>query len=188
MTACAMRCATSNRCLPATSPRCSSASTISCVSTIPSSGMFKEPGLVAEMIGLQVRHWDLITEGRFDAAYTESAERIFAFGRRCGLAPQWSIGSRMLFLVRPVAEAGRAGDRRAALWPRREGGPRPQDRDARRADQGHRVRDRNRGRDLFRRRAGARARKRSNRPARAFMPPSTSCSAHPANSRRPRAR
>jgi methyl-accepting chemotaxis protein len=64
----------------------------------PASGMFAEPGRVAEMIALQVNHWDLIADGRFDAAYTESAEKIFAFGRSCGLAPQWSIGSRMLFL------------------------------------------------------------------------------------------
>src|SRR6185312_13596736 len=64
----------------------------------PACGLFAEPGRVTEMIALQVRHWELITDGKFDAAYTESAERIFAFGRSCGLAPQWSIGSRMLFL------------------------------------------------------------------------------------------
>ena len=64
----------------------------------PACGLFTDPGRVAEMIALQVRHWELVTDGKFDAAYTESAERIFAFGRNCGLAPQWSIGSRMLFL------------------------------------------------------------------------------------------
>jgi len=64
----------------------------------PACGLFKEPGLVGQMIELQVGHWDLIAEGRFDAAYTASAERVYAFGQRCGLAPQWTIGSRMLFL------------------------------------------------------------------------------------------
>ncbi|MCA1298226.1 globin-coupled sensor protein [Stappia indica] len=41
---------------------------------------------------MQIRHWDLITDGRFDADYVTSVTRVGETHNRLGLEPRWYIG------------------------------------------------------------------------------------------------
>ena len=70
----------------------------------PSSGIFKD-GAMQEVIRMQVQHWDLIAAGDFGAAYASSIARFCEFNQRAGVAPQWYVGCRLMFIADQLMKA-----------------------------------------------------------------------------------
>jgi methyl-accepting chemotaxis protein len=70
----------------------------------PASGIFKE-GAVQEAVRLQLQHWDLIGSGEFGLAYVSSVARICQFNQSAGVAPQWYIGCRLMFVAEQLMKA-----------------------------------------------------------------------------------
>ncbi len=64
----------------------------------PSCGCFKD-GVVQEAIRLQLEHWDLIGAAEFGPSYFRSVARFNEFNQRAGVAPQWYIGCRLMFIA-----------------------------------------------------------------------------------------
>ena len=71
----------------------------------PTCGIFKDRQLLQDVIRLQVAHWDLIGAGDFGADYAASANRICELNHRAGVAPQWYIGCRMMFISDQLMKA-----------------------------------------------------------------------------------
>ncbi len=74
----------------------------------PSSGIFKHPQAVADAIRMQLAHWELIVAGEFGETYRISAQRICEFHHTVGMAPQWYIGCRQMFLTDQLAREAQA--------------------------------------------------------------------------------
>lgn len=53
---------------------------------------------IGEAIAIQLDHWNLITLGNFGKELAESASKICQLHQKAELAPQWYIGSRIMFL------------------------------------------------------------------------------------------
>jgi methyl-accepting chemotaxis protein len=70
----------------------------------PACGIFKD-GVMQEAIRLQLQHWDLIGAGDFGLAYVSSVARICEFNQRSGVAPQWYIGCRLMFVANELMKA-----------------------------------------------------------------------------------
>jgi methyl-accepting chemotaxis protein len=70
----------------------------------PSSGIFKD-GAVQEAIRMQLQHWDLIAAGDFGAGYLSSATRFCELNQRAGVAPQWYVGCRQMFISDQLMKA-----------------------------------------------------------------------------------
>jgi methyl-accepting chemotaxis protein len=63
----------------------------------PSSGIFKD-GVMPEAIRLQLQHWDLIGAADFSLPYLSSVARICELNQRAGVAPQWYVNCRVMFI------------------------------------------------------------------------------------------
>src|SRR3954467_8135515 len=72
--------------------------------TDPDSGVFKD-GVMQEAIRLQLQHWDLIASGNFGADYQASAARFCELNQRAGVAPQWYVGIRLMFIAEQLMKA-----------------------------------------------------------------------------------
>ncbi len=70
----------------------------------PACGIFKD-GAMQEAIGLQLQHWDLMGGGDFGAAYISSVARLCEFNQRAGVAPQWYVGCRLMFIASQLMQA-----------------------------------------------------------------------------------
>src|SRR6185295_1859764 len=70
----------------------------------PASGVFKD-GVMQEAIRLQLQHWDLIASGDFGADYQASAARFCELNHRAGVAPQWYVGIRLMFIAEQLMKA-----------------------------------------------------------------------------------
>jgi methyl-accepting chemotaxis protein len=70
----------------------------------PASGIFKE-GAMQEAIRMQLQHWDLIGGGDFGVAYLGSITRFCEFNQRAGVAPQWYVGCRQMFIADQLMKA-----------------------------------------------------------------------------------
>ena len=70
----------------------------------PSSGIFQD-GNLQEAIRLQLQHWDLIAAGDFSLPYISSVARICEFNQRAGVAPQWYVGCRLMFIAEQLMKA-----------------------------------------------------------------------------------
>jgi methyl-accepting chemotaxis protein len=70
----------------------------------PACGIFKD-GAMQEAARLQLQHWDLIAAGDFGAAYTGSVARICEFHQQAGVAPQWYVGCRLMFVGEQLMQA-----------------------------------------------------------------------------------
>jgi methyl-accepting chemotaxis protein len=70
----------------------------------PSSGVFKDQ-VMQESIRLQLAHWDLIASGNFGAEYQASAARFCELNHRAGVAPQWYVGIRLMFIAEQLMKA-----------------------------------------------------------------------------------
>ena len=56
---------------------------------------------------MQIKHWNIITEGRFDELYVSSVFRIGETHNRIGLEPRWYIGGYNFLLVAMQARIGK---------------------------------------------------------------------------------
>jgi methyl-accepting chemotaxis protein len=70
----------------------------------PASGVFKD-GVMQEAIRLQLQHWDLIASGNFGGDYQTSAARFCELNHRAGVAPQWYVGCRLMFIAEQLMKA-----------------------------------------------------------------------------------
>ena len=70
----------------------------------PSSGIFRD-GAMQEVIRMQLQHWDLIAACDFGPAYASSVARFCEFNQRAGVAPQWYIGCRLMFIAEQLMQA-----------------------------------------------------------------------------------
>ncbi|MGA7998363.1 MAG: protoglobin domain-containing protein, partial [Bradyrhizobium sp.] len=64
----------------------------------PSCGIFRE-GAMQEAVRMQLQHWNLIGAGDFSLPYLSSVARFCEFNQRAGVAPQWYIGCRLMFVA-----------------------------------------------------------------------------------------
>src|SRR3954452_25018450 len=72
--------------------------------TDPASAVFKD-GVMQEAIRLQLQHWDLIASANFGAEYQASAARFCELHHRAGVAPQWYVGCRLMFVADQLMQA-----------------------------------------------------------------------------------
>ncbi len=87
--------------------------------------MFPTPSVRAHAKAMQLKHWDVILNGTFDATYVDSVTRIGRTHARLGLEPRWYIAGYSLLLgglvtaIETGFKAGRfdktAPDRKAGL-------------------------------------------------------------------------
>jgi methyl-accepting chemotaxis protein len=70
----------------------------------PASALFKD-GAEQETTRLQLQHWNLIGGGDFSLPYLSSITRFCEFNQRAGIAPQWYIGGRQLFIADQLMKA-----------------------------------------------------------------------------------
>jgi methyl-accepting chemotaxis protein len=70
----------------------------------PASGILRD-GAMQEAIRLQLQHWDLIAAGDFGAAYASSITRFCELNQRAGVAPQWYVGCRQMFISDQLLKA-----------------------------------------------------------------------------------
>src|SRR5436305_1908575 len=70
----------------------------------PSSPLFRD-GVMQEATRLQLAHWDLIASGNFGAEYQTSAARLCELHHRAGVAPQWYVGCRLMFIADQLMRA-----------------------------------------------------------------------------------
>ena len=70
----------------------------------PGCGIFKD-GVMQEAVRLQLQHWDLIAAGDFGADYLNSVTRFCEFNQRAGVAPQWYVGCRQMFIADQLMKA-----------------------------------------------------------------------------------
>ena len=52
-----------------------------------------------EAVRMQMQHWNLIGGGDFGLPYLSSVARFCEFNQRAGVAPQWYIGCRLMFVA-----------------------------------------------------------------------------------------
>jgi archaellum component FlaC len=70
----------------------------------PACGIFKD-GMMQESVRMQLHHWDLIATGDFGADYHSSGARFCELNQRAGMAPQWYVGCRMMFIFDQLMKA-----------------------------------------------------------------------------------
>jgi len=70
----------------------------------PSCAIFKDGGM-QEAIRMQLHHWDLIGSSDFGPGYSGSITRFCEFNQRIGVAPQWYVGCRLMFIADQLMKA-----------------------------------------------------------------------------------
>lgn len=70
----------------------------------PCCGIFRD-GAMQEVIRMQLQHWNLIGGGDFGLPYLSSVARFCEFNQHAGVAPQWYIGCRLMFVAGQLIEA-----------------------------------------------------------------------------------
>ena len=60
---------------------------------------FRDRAHMMHAKAMQLRHWDLICDGRFDGAYVASVTRIGEVHNKIGLEPKWYVGGYNFLLV-----------------------------------------------------------------------------------------
>src|SRR5258705_2412801 len=70
----------------------------------PSSGIFKN-GAMQEAIRMQLEDWELIAACNFGPDYLNSATRFCELNQRAGVAPQWYVGGRQMFIADQLMKA-----------------------------------------------------------------------------------
>jgi methyl-accepting chemotaxis protein len=70
----------------------------------PASGIFRD-GAMQEAVRMQLHHWELIAAGDFGPDYLSSMTRFCEFNQRAGVAPQWYVGCRQMFISQELLKA-----------------------------------------------------------------------------------
>jgi len=74
----------------------------------PSCGIPWEDAM-RDAIRMQLQHWNLIGGGEFGLAYISSIARFCELNQRAGVAPQWYIGCRLMFVADQLIRAVETG-------------------------------------------------------------------------------
>lgn len=69
--------------------------------------LFKDPSRLSHAREMQLRHWDVITDGKFDEQYIASVVRIGEVHNKIGLRPGWYIGGYSFLLNRLIESIDR---------------------------------------------------------------------------------
>ena len=83
----------------------------------PCCGIFRDAAM-QEAVRMQLQHWNLIGGADFGLPYISSIARFCEFNQRAGVAPQWYIGCRLMFVAGQLiaaVETEAAPDRKAAM-------------------------------------------------------------------------
>ncbi|MEA2911841.1 MAG: hypothetical protein QOJ15_3922, partial [Bradyrhizobium sp.] len=70
----------------------------------PTSGIFKDAA-TQEAVRMQLHHWELIAACDFGSGYADSIARFCQFNQRAGVAPQWYVGCRQMFIADQLMKA-----------------------------------------------------------------------------------
>ena len=70
----------------------------------PSCGILREDAM-QDAVRMQMQHWNLIGGGEFGLAYLSSIARFCELNTRAGVAPQWYIGCRLMFIAEQLMRA-----------------------------------------------------------------------------------
>ena len=70
----------------------------------PACGIFKD-GVMQEAIRLQLEQWDLLAAGDFGLPYLNLLARFCELNQRAGVAPQWYVGCRLMFIADQLMKA-----------------------------------------------------------------------------------
>jgi methyl-accepting chemotaxis protein len=70
----------------------------------PSSGIFRNETM-QQAVGLQLANWDLIAAADFGPEYVKSTTQFCELNHRAGVAPQWYIGCRQMFICDQLMKA-----------------------------------------------------------------------------------
>jgi hypothetical protein len=70
----------------------------------PSSAIFAD-GMMQHAVRMQLHHRDLIASGDFGPDYANSIARFCELNRKAGVAPQWYIGCRLMFVADQLMQA-----------------------------------------------------------------------------------
>jgi methyl-accepting chemotaxis protein len=70
----------------------------------PACGIFKD-GVMQEAIRLQLEQWDLLAAGDFGLPYLNVVARFCEHNQRAGVAPQWYVGCRLMFIADQLMKA-----------------------------------------------------------------------------------
>jgi methyl-accepting chemotaxis protein len=70
----------------------------------PACGIFRD-GAMQEAVRMQLHHWELIAAGDFGPAYATSIAQFCELNQRAGVAPQWHIGCRLMFIAEQLMRA-----------------------------------------------------------------------------------
>ncbi len=70
----------------------------------PSCGILGEDAM-QDAIRMQLQHWNLIGGGEFGLAYISSIARFCELNQRAGVAPQWYVGCRLMFVADQLIRA-----------------------------------------------------------------------------------
>ena len=70
----------------------------------PSCAILREDAM-QDAIRMQLQHWNLIGGGEFGLAYISSIARFCELNQRAGVAPQWYIGCRLMFVAEQLIRA-----------------------------------------------------------------------------------
>jgi hypothetical protein len=70
----------------------------------PACGIFRD-GAMQEAVRLQLQQWDLIAAGDFGPAYIAAITLFCELNQRAGVAPQWYVGCRQMFICDQLLKA-----------------------------------------------------------------------------------
>jgi methyl-accepting chemotaxis protein len=70
----------------------------------PASGIFKD-GTTQEAIRIQLHYWDLLATGDFGPEYLSAVTRFCELNQRAGVAPQWYVNCRLMFIADQLLKA-----------------------------------------------------------------------------------
>jgi methyl-accepting chemotaxis protein len=70
----------------------------------PASGIFKD-GTTQEAIRIQLHYWDLLASGDFGPEYLNAVTRFCELNQRAGVAPQWYVNCRLMFIADQLLKA-----------------------------------------------------------------------------------
>jgi methyl-accepting chemotaxis protein len=70
----------------------------------PASGLFKD-GTMQEAVRIQLQSWDLIAAGDFGPNYLDGVKRFCELNQRAGVAPQWYVNCRLMFITDQLLKA-----------------------------------------------------------------------------------
>jgi methyl-accepting chemotaxis protein len=70
----------------------------------PCCGIFRD-GTMQEAVRIQLHYWDLLATGDFGSEYLNAVTRFCELNQRAGVAPQWYVNCRLMFIADQLLKA-----------------------------------------------------------------------------------